>query len=196
MIRDRMTADKAFEALHRDTIEAGDLLDDPTAIDLFDGKLMELRKEGPYDVMFVDGFGRTVPQVEHADNLGLLRRHDRAYIVEASHDVCSRRFTNRNENDPGRLEREMKTFTKRYHLHADNVENLKLALRATDVIDNITEIDALNRDRKGRIINDGDPNVGITEYAFPALLSDLIPVISEILAKRVSELKAAEVNAV
>jgi adenylate kinase family enzyme len=194
MIRDRMESDFNFRRIHSPTIEAGDLLDDSIAIELFNGKLLELAQEGPFDLMFVDGFCRSVPQVGHAADINLLRKQDRVYFIEATHDVCSKRFTHRNENAPGRLEREMKTFTKRYHLHVDNVDKLEAALRATNVRDNIIEIDANNRDAKGNPVHDCHPTMGITEYAFPALISDLWPITATILARRAIELQNLEVH--
>lgn len=58
IIRDLIELDADFERKHKPTIKAGNLLDDPDAINIFDGKLSELSKEGPYDLILVDGFGR------------------------------------------------------------------------------------------------------------------------------------------
>lgn len=169
IIRDLMKRDADFRRKHEQTIKRGDLLDDPAAIELFSGKLGELSQEGPFDLMFVDGFCRTVPQVTHAADLGLLRRQDTIFVIEASLHVCAERFTHRNEHDSSRLEREMPTFQKRYHLHADNVGQLKTALRMTAAGENIREIDA---------------NRSIPEFAFPSFMSHLLPVISDLVSKR------------
>lgn len=169
IIRGLLKTDPDFQARNQETVRNGDLLPDDEAIALFDRKLVELASEGPFDLILVDGFCRTALQVEHAQKHGYLRDKDRVFVIEASFDACSRRFTHRNQKDPTRLEREMKTFIKRYHLHADGIEHLEVKLQECGA--EVIEIDA---------------EESIPESAFPALIGHLILKITHIVADKVA----------
>jgi adenylate kinase family enzyme len=159
IIRDLMDSDPEFRAKYGDVVRNGDLIEDPKAIELFEAKLAELCREGCYHLIIVDGFCRTTVQIRYAIENGYLQAKDRVYIIEGSFETCLKRFTHRKGRDTTRTETEISTFTKRYHLHSDSVNDLMALFQSTEA---------------KTVSIDGNPD--IAEFVFPALMQEVLPL--------------------
>ncbi|MDE1875027.1 MAG: nucleoside monophosphate kinase [Patescibacteria group bacterium] len=126
MIRDRMKTDSEFKTLYKPTVERGDLLPDDVCIEMFENRLNQIVIEmGMPHIVFVDGFCRTEIQIEHAIERGYLEDKDSVIILNAAFETCLSRFGHRKKMSPDRLESEVGTFRKRYHLHTDTIPRLR-----------------------------------------------------------------------
>jgi adenylate kinase family enzyme len=160
IIRDKLGSDPAFRAAYGSIVARGDLVDDDKAIELFEEKLADIMDDGESgrpDIILVDGFCRSETQIQHAAQNGYLRKQDKVFIIEASLETCLARFLHRNAHDTSRIDSEMQTFRRRYHLHSDGISTLR----------------ALFKESNAEVIDiDGDKD--IAEFVFPELFGHIL----------------------
>ncbi len=193
IIRDLRKNDAVFEREYGPLIDRGDLVPDHKAIEIFAEAVEKLRFEGGYDFVLVDGFCRSVPQIQYASKNGYLQSKDRVFMIEASAKTCLKRWTSRKTTSERSDDKEIETFYGRYHLHRDSAPKLRHMFKENDapVIDldgghecEDNEIDAekLRRCKLNQKDHDGDKF--IMEFVFPELLSHLLPLIVRAATKK------------
>lgn len=174
IIRDLMKESMDFCEKFEELVRNGKLLDDETAIGLFENELSKITAlHGAPDIIFVDGFCRTTVQINHSIQNGYLQEKDSVFILNASFDTCLERFAHRVEKDRSRTETEVDTFRNRYHLHADTIRDIRALFKETDAV----EVDI-------------DADQDIPQGVFPEFLGQLLPVILE-ASQRIKETRAS-----
>lgn len=166
LIRDKLSADPEFRKQYGHIVGKGGLLENDKAISLFAEAYETICLSGEPDIVFIDGFCRSTEQIRWATENGFLTENDIVFIFEACLQTCLDRFIHRNASgdSPQRTDSELKTFYSRWHLHADTIPDLRALLAET-----------------GPEIVDVDANKPIAEFAHPVVMSELIPVISDIM---------------
>jgi adenylate kinase family enzyme len=193
IIRDLRKNDPVFEREYGPLIDRGDLVPDNKAIEIFAASVEKLRREGGYDFVIVDGFCRSVPQIEYASSNGYLQKKDRVFMIEASAKTCLKRWTSRKTTSERSDDKEIETFYGRYHLHRDSAPQLRHMFKENEapVIDldagheceeGETDKEKLRRCKMNEKDHDGDKY--IMEFVFPELLSHILPLIVEATARR------------
>jgi len=164
IIRDKMAHDRSFFKKFGHTVGKGSLLDNATAIELFEEAYTLLCKDGTPDLVIIDGFCRSTEQIRWASDNGFLRSSDLVYLLEADMAVCVERFVHRNNHaDAKRIDTEMETFYARFHLHTNTIGDLRALLKETA---HVVDIDA---------------NGNIPEIVHTTVMSALLPVICDIV---------------
>jgi adenylate kinase family enzyme len=167
IIRDKLKDDMVFNATYGHTVGKGGLLDNATAIKLFEEAYDNLCKDGEPDLVIIDGFCRSTEQIAWASDSGFLRSSDLVFLLEADMKTCVDRFLHRNaQSDSKRIDAEMETFYKRFHLHTNTIGDLRALLRET-----------------ARVI-DIDANGSIPEFAHPIIMSAIIAEACEIMRNK------------
>ncbi len=193
IIRNLRKNDPAFEREYGPLIDRGDLVPDEKAIEIFATEVERLELEGGYDFILVDGFCRSVPQIEYASQNGYLQAKDRVFMIETSAKTCMKRWASRKTTSERSDDKEIETFYGRYHLHRDSAPQLRHMFKENDapVIDldggheceeNEKDEEKLRRCRMNEKDHDGDKF--IMEFVFPELLSHLLPLIMETVSKK------------
>lgn len=172
IIRGKLEKDPAFERLHGATVRKGDLLPDEPAIDIFTEATDRIFQESEPDLVLVDGFCRSGPQISFAATNGFVDERDQFYFLNASIETCAGRFSHRSkQSNTQRNDQEWSTFYRRYHLHRDTVGNLRGTLLELKSSPQIIDIDADKRPE------DGDNFIkAIPEAVHPAVLFHLLPL--------------------
>jgi adenylate kinase family enzyme len=193
IIRDLRKNDPEFERDYGPLIDKGKLVPDLKAIEIFGNEVAKLHAEGGYDFVIVDGFCRSVIQIEYASQNGYLETKDRVFMIEASAKTCLKRWSHRKTTSERTDDKEMQTFYDRYHLHRDSASQLRHMFKENDapVVDldggheceeHEKDPDKLKRCKINEADRDGDKF--IMEFVFPELLSHLLPLFVETLAKK------------
>jgi adenylate kinase family enzyme len=170
IFREMLKTDPAFAAKYRGPMKAGDLIDDSKTIETFELGLTGLVRDGPPNIIIVDGFCRTPVQVKYSISNGFAQKKDRVLIFNAPFKICLDRFIHRKGLSEERLETEIPTFEKRYHLHEAIVPALRRCFLEAQVP-----------------VNDVDAKDAIASHVFPKVLNYLNPLIVEIAARRLAK---------
>jgi adenylate kinase family enzyme len=170
IIRDKLKSDPTFERLHGKTVKKGKLLPDEPAIDIFTEATDRIFQEGEPDLVLVDGFCRSVPQIVFATENRFVDDRDYFYFLEAKKETCLFRFLGRAAKmEEKRKDQELRTFYSRYALHRRTIGDLHNSLREARKSPTIVEVDA---------------NQDIAEFVHPHILQTLLPVAFRQMAAR------------
>jgi len=132
IIRSLLETDGDFAKKYRTSLARGDLIDDPRAIEIFQIEMDKIIKEKSPQMVIVDGFCRSVPQIGYAADNGYLSENSMVFMIEASLETCLERFLHRKKKSVHRLiDAEIETFHKRYHLHLDTAPALRAMFKET-----------------------------------------------------------------
>lgn len=148
IVKDLLKQDADFGARYGKSVSQGNLVDDPMVNAIFSRHIEGLRASEDPRLCIVDGFPRSSAQIGFAANNGFLTKESKVFMLDASIATCAERFTHRKQNMPGRIDAELETFHKRYHLHIDMARDLRNMFKETDC--RLIDIDA-NRDTPSQV---------------------------------------------
>lgn len=149
LVRERFERDQGFKDLYETSVSKGNLVPDPIIIPMFDGRFAEVRDA--FSIRLDDGFCRTVRQVKHAENLGLLGVNSVTFLLHASKSTCHARALDRQARKKNGKRFDEDAFEDRFAFHQRTIGQIHTALRATKT--HIIQVDA-DRHLQHEVIHD------------------------------------------
>ncbi len=179
IIRDLMKSDPEFAAKYSG-VNKGKLLDDTEAIRLFEKRLSELQAEGHWDIIFVDGFGRSPDQIHYLGEQGMLRTKDCVFMIDADIRTCNKRWAKRASEGSRADDTAIQTFYDRWHLHNDSVPHLRTAFATYDA----SVVDINGGKQCKHDISDATGELFVAEHTFTQMFSHVMLIVWNIATEK------------
>lgn len=137
LARDERGRNRQFDEQYGPIMDRGDRLDKDVMDRLFHQALCESRSSD----LIIDGYIRSIAQVEESMRLGLLGPNAIVFDLKAKHKTCIKRFGHRMTKE-GRSDDQAgaETFNHRYELHENTVGGILSVIGETDAT--VVTIDA------------------------------------------------------